>query len=547
MNDNTYAVMEGMEKYVVSGVVSGISAVKWLPVGEGAYTDGKLICLPRPNGVANATELLLWRYYAEHEMGHEDEVNSHPHWKSIMVAHKEDKDCDETFWNIANLLSDFVQERNRIGVMAGRDQVLLEGRLAFSKLDLTHPSIKDGQMLGLGVLDYKLRGTWNPYIAAHPCPLSPTKFPQAFSWVPKFEAAVDILALKNEQEVFDAAKILRKMFPEEKEQSKKSKAAGSSDGGSEKRTGSPSKHSPDKKKELGEGGERPPPTGGTGKQYNVRTPMSVDAACRETGTAHDKRHHRIQDTRQAILGAIIKTNLPAKVRAFLMASRVVKWESGHRSGRLDTNRLTDVLRGKTDIFRRRGETRAVNSAVSLLIDASGSMSGSKYSNACAAGIMLADALQGVGVSVEIAAFTELSNSALVHELIVPFGRRYVRQTAIDKLAELSPILSNNCDGENILYAYHRLKLQKEPRKVLIVLSDGAPAGWGDADNTLDIDTYTQQVIRKVEGDKNVILHAVGIGYNPRMYSRRTELAYGGNMEGTLLALVKKFIASGEEE
>jgi cobalamin biosynthesis protein CobT len=75
-----------------------------------------------------------------------------------------------------------------------------------------------------------------------------------------------------------------------------------------------------------------------------------------------------------------------------------KWTTGYRTGRLDTNRLTDVLRNKEDLFRRKETTRLVDSAVYLLVDSSGSMSGHPFQNACAAAVMMAESLQGIGVN-----------------------------------------------------------------------------------------------------------------------------------------------------
>jgi cobalamin biosynthesis protein CobT len=278
--------------------------------------------------------------------------------------------------------------------------------------------------------------------------------------------------------------------------------------------------------------------------WTPRTPRSFSDVYKDK---YGGRGDEALPYKEPIAAMIRKTNLPAKVRAHLMSLKVAKYRTGYRSGRLDTNRLTDVLRGRDDIFRRREEVRMVNTAVSLLVDASGSMSGNRYTHACAASLMMAEALQGIGVDVEIAAFTELhsGHDTLVHDIVSPFGRRFVKETTLDKLARVGNCLCENADGENILYAYSRLRRQLQPKKILIVLSDGAPSCSGAPGNTASITTYTADVIKMIEADKNVELWAIGIGYDPRQYKKRVVLERGGmSLEEALLQLTKKLV-SGE--
>jgi cobalamin biosynthesis protein CobT len=244
---------------------------------------------------------------------------------------------------------------------------------------------------------------------------------------------------------------------------------------------------------------------------------------------------------------IRSTNLPAKVRAFLMSQKRERWDSGFRKGRLDTGRLTEVLRGKEDLFKQRAPIHMTNSAVSLLLDCSGSMSGRRYNQAVASASMLAEALQGVGVNLEIAGFTEFSNldNGLVHEIFLPFGQRFVRDTFLRKAGGMAEHLSNNADGENILYAYQRLKTQPQGRKILIVLSDGEPAAQGPSGATMEIQDFTKQTIEMIERDKSVKLVSLGMdGYDTgRFYKNAIKVEYGQHLEKVLLDMVKNSVLS----
>lgn len=543
---DSYSVMRGMEKYVLSGAVPGLTSVAFHEPEKGAYTDGSTIYLPRPAATLSDEGLLLWRYYAEHEMGHEDPVNSSPHWKEVMEQERKNpkyKD-DSLLWNIANLISDHVQERNRIGVMIGRDDVLLRGRLAFMQGDLGNPAAKDSKMMGLGVWDWNGRKRWNKHIANAADIGAMSKWKEAGKWAKRFAETVDFDALKNEADVFQAALAIRKLFTEEEAAEFKRMEAEAGDEGS----GMPCKlDDHGKMADIMEGRAKPKlgvpsgiskPDGERSGHYNSRVPLSAEKGKHPGGHSGSISGHRGEISKR-----LLKTNLPAKVRAHLLAMKVAKYRTGYRSGRLDTARLSDVLRGKDDVFRRKEEQRQVNTAVSLLVDASGSMSGSKYYNAAAASIMLAEALQGVGVNVEIAAFTEFGHGAdkLIHEIVVPFGGRFARERALDSLAKMATILYENADGESILYAYSRLKRQQNEKKILVVLSDGSPSCGGSPGSTASITTFTQQVIKSIERDKGVELWAIGLDYDPRMYRNRIVLERTAELESKLLDLVKNFV------
>lgn len=554
---NTYLLMWGIERYVVSGAVAGLTAVAWHDESA-AFTDGSTIHLPRPNCMWSDEELLIWRYKAEHELGHEDAINSNPHWKEVMVAKKKDpkyKD-DGLLWWLSNLISDHVQEHNRIGEMIGRDEVLLEGRANFLKnevfkdkaTDKAKPDMQDSLGLGVFLWDTESRMKWNPHITS---PVIKDKAAVDFKERIIREGEVDLTKLENEEQVFEAACKIRKLFPEIPPTNnfmnvlgdeKGDPSAGEKGEGKKCKTGK----NADKMDEL-------PPYMANG--YHSDTPKRGDYSYRESKNGvyvpripvnlrNSRRGERCTNHRHVdnVKSILKKTNLPSKVRQYLMAMQREKYTTGWRSGRLDTGRLTDVLRGKDDLFRRKEPVMLVDSAVSLLVDSSGSMSGRPFEHACASALMLAEALQGIKVSVEIAGFTEFGSGPkdLVHDLWLPFGQRFVRENVLKEMGKISSCLSNNVDGENILYAYNRLMTQKQTRKILIVLSDGEPAGSGPEGRTIGPGQFTKNVCESIEADKRCLLVGLGMsGYSPdRFYKNAYHVEYGEALEPVLLKIVQ---------
>lgn len=536
---NTYALMEGIEKYIVSGAVAGLNSVKWLDDNT-PHTDGSTIYLPRPSATMTEEDLLNWRYGAEHELGHEDAVNCRPHWKEVMEVHKKNpkyKD-DGLLWWISNLLSDHVQEHNRIGYMMGRDIVLKEGRQAFLQAQWKVMKGREGEVAACDTIttalflwDSQCRQEWNEHITGLPKPT-----PEQQVVIDKVNACgVNPRVLRNEQEVFDSAVVIRALFDPDVQPETEAPPAP---------TMAPSELVSDKASDMMPGGAHDKkgtyvPTVTGSREYKARKGMPLG----ERKSSYDRGTSE-RTVIEGIKKFVQRTNLPSKVRAFLYGMKREKYTTGYRSGRLDTNRLSDVLRNKDDIFRRKEPARLVNSAVSLLVDASGSMNGTPFYKACASAVMLAESLQGIGVKVEIALFTEDSclDTGLIHDLVLPFGQRFVHDRVYAAMGKMGCYLLNNADGENILFAYNRLKQQPEAKKILIVISDGEPSAEGPDNARMGVHEFTRQVIDTIQADKSVHLFGIGIeGFSADMYKNRVIVKGRDKLEPALLDLVKNAV------
>lgn len=194
---------------------------------------------------------------------------------------------------------------------------------------------------------------------------------------------------------------------------------------------------------------------------------------------------------------------------FLFAKSASLWEYGQKSGRLYGGGLNRLVFGDERVFRKKIVNNTKDVAISLLVDCSGSMSGSKIKYACMSAYIFALALSKMNLNFEILGFTTFDgcdnakDTQLLKRMLeearekgqppsrweplnVPifkeFGGNFSHKTA-QALAYLSSrasryLLRNNVDGECILIAGKRLRAQPETRKLLIVFSDGMP-NWED--------------------------------------------------------------------
>lgn len=173
--------------------------------------------------------------------------------------------------------------------------------------------------------------------------------------------------------------------------------------------------------------------------------------------------------------------------------------AGHRSGRLHSASLYRVMQGDGRVFQRKQEHNSKDTAVMLLVDNSGSMSGSRIVVAMQAAYALAQTLERVNIANEIVGFTtgHLSRSAMeqLHKehqngvrfnrhstIVMPiyksFGERVTPQVKkrIAYQLNVQSGMNTNTDGESLEYAALRLLPRRETRKVMLVMSDGQPVG-----------------------------------------------------------------------
>jgi len=229
----------------------------------------------------------------------------------------------------------------------------------------------------------------------------------------------------------------------------------------------------------------------------------------------------------------------------LMANQNRSWDFDQEEGVLDTARLTRVVTDPMQplSFKREREAPFRDTVVTLLIDNSGSMHGRSIVVAASCADVLANTLERCGVSVEILGFTTRAWKGgqsrtrwvsaghppnpgrlndLRHIIYKSADTPWRRGRANLGLMLRKGLLKENIDGEALAWAYQRLITRPERRKILMMISDGAPID----DSTLSanpgkfLERHLREVIAQVEADQSVELAAIGIGHDVTQYYRR---------------------------
>ncbi len=239
------------------------------------------------------------------------------------------------------------------------------------------------------------------------------------------------------------------------------------------------------------------------------------------------------------------TKLANRLQRRLMAQQNRSWDFDQEEGMLDAARLARVVvsPGSSLSYKVERETDFRDTVVTLLIDNSGSMRGRPISIAAISADILARTLERCGVKTEILGFTTRAwKGGQAREGWLAAGRpampgrlndlRHIIYKKADEpwrharrnlgLMMREGLLKENIDGEALLWAHNRLIARAEDRRILMVISDGAPVD----DSTLSVNHggYLEQHLRKViemiETRSPVQLIAVGIGHDVTRYYRR---------------------------
>ncbi len=246
---------------------------------------------------------------------------------------------------------------------------------------------------------------------------------------------------------------------------------------------------------------------------------------------------------EPLKGAV--SRLANKLQRRLQAQQNRSWEFDREEGILDAGRLARVVANPTTplSFKVEKDTDFRDTVVTLLLDNSGSMRGRPISIAAICADVLARTLERCQVKVEILGFTTRAwKGGQAREKWLAEGRaqhpgrlndlRHIVYKAADApwrrtrdnlgLMMKEGLLKENIDGEALEWAHRRMAHRPEARKVLMVISDGAPVD----DSTLSVNAanylekHLRDVIAMVERRKAVELIAIGIGHDVTRYYER---------------------------
>ena len=285
---------------------------------------------------------------------------------------------------------------------------------------------------------------------------------------------------------------------------------------------------------------------GPDKRYYVYTSQFDETVPAEELAEPEEldRLRTMLDQQLAHLQSVI-TKLANRLQRKLMAQQTRSWLFDLDEGILDSARLARIVANPTVplSFKQERQTEFRDTIVTLLIDNSGSMRGRPIAIAAMCTDILARTLERCGVKVEILGFTTRawkggkSRDAWIQAGRPPLpGRLNDLRHIIYKSADTpwrrtrknlglmlkEGLLKENIDGEALVWAHNRLAARPEQRKILMVISDGAPVDDStlsvNPSNILELDL--RHVIAWIESVSDVELTAIGIGHDVTRYYKR---------------------------
>ncbi|MCA0043101.1 cobaltochelatase subunit CobT [Celeribacter litoreus] len=260
---------------------------------------------------------------------------------------------------------------------------------------------------------------------------------------------------------------------------------------------------------------------------------------------------------EPLKGAV--SRLANKLQRRLQAQQNRSWEFDREEGILDAGRLARVVANPTTplSFKVEKDTEFRDTVVTLLLDNSGSMRGRPISIAAICADVLARTLERCNVKVEVLGFTTRAwKGGLSREEWLNSGRpqhpgrlndlRHIIYKSADApmrrtranlgLMMKEGLLKENIDGEALEWAHKRMMSRPEARKILMVISDGAPVD----DSTLSVnpanylEKHLRDVIGMIEKRRQVELLAIGIGHDvTRYYDRAVTITDAEQLAGAM--------------
>ncbi|MFT8711660.1 cobaltochelatase CobT-related protein [Komagataeibacter rhaeticus] len=264
----------------------------------------------------------------------------------------------------------------------------------------------------------------------------------------------------------------------------------------------------------------------------------------------------------------VVSKLANRLQRKLMAQQTRAWEFDLEEGMLDAGRLSRIVVNPmlSLSYKRERDTDFRDTVVTLLIDNSGSMRGRPISVAAMCGDILARTLERCAVKVEVLGFTTRAwKGGRSREAWIQAGKpenpgrlndlRHIVYKAADMpwrrarrnlgLMLREGLLKENIDGEALLWAQRRLATRAEARRILMVISDGAPVD----DSTLSanpgsyLENHLREVIAHIETRTTTELLAIGIGHDvTRYYRRAVTITDPEELGGTMMKKLSELFA-----
>ena len=284
----------------------------------------------------------------------------------------------------------------------------------------------------------------------------------------------------------------------------------------------------------------------TDKEYKIFTTEFDEIAKAETLEAPEEIQKLRKNLDQQLTSfQDLITKLANKLQRQLMAKQNRSWEFDLEEGLLDSSKLPRIIIDPYNSlsFKKEKDLDFKDTIVTLLIDNSGSMRGRPITIAAICADILSRTLERCSVKVEILGFTtknwkggksrqewnrlgKSKNPGRLNDLrhiIYKGADSHWRQSKKNLGLMLKEgLLKENIDGEAITWAFNRLKKRKEERKILMVISDGAPVD----DSTLSVNSgdflekNLKKIVKFIENKSEIEILAIGIGHDVSRYYKK---------------------------
>ena len=267
---------------------------------------------------------------------------------------------------------------------------------------------------------------------------------------------------------------------------------------------------------------------------------------------------RLDQLMESSKNAIAK--LANRLQRLLLAQQNRSWEFDKEEGQLDPSKLHKIIVDPLTplSFKIEKDSEFKDTLVSILVDSSGSMRGRSMTTAAICADIIGSTLDRCNIKTEILGFTtkhwkggdsrklwleqgKIPNPGrlndLRHIIFKPADQAWRRGRKNLGLMLREGLLKENVDGEALMWAQNRLNKRPEQRKILMVISDGAPVDDStlSTNSTNYLDTHLRDVIKKVETASETELIAIGIGHDvTRYYKKAVTIHRAEELGGAML-------------
>jgi len=237
-----------------------------------------------------------------------------------------------------------------------------------------------------------------------------------------------------------------------------------------------------------------------------------------------------------------------KARRLLQVRTAARYEHNQKSGRLYRKAIyrvgvPQVNDGEWNsrIFKKRVTSDVLNTSVLVLVDWSGSMSGTKAAHACDAAVLINEVFSKVlkmPLAVVSHAFYDKPSYGIIKDFDTPASSDMIRE----RFSDFTHYMSGNDDHDALLFAYRKISGRKSKRRIIIALSDGAPADGADG---CDVFNALKETAKSIEESHRVELYGLGIMDDnvKHFYQRNSVLKNADELEARLLDLLSNMVLS----